>query len=426
MQAYQMPEKRSFRMIVIDRAKIASQINIDDEELRRAYDMNRERYRTGERVRVRHILLKTTEVPEADRPKIKARAEELLKQVRGGGDFAELARKHSQDPGSAIKGGDLDWVLRGQTVKPFEDAAFSLKPNEISGVIETQYGYHILQVLEKEAAKVRPFEEVKDELAGERRSQAVNDRMQDVADQVRAELSRNPQNADQIAQKFGVTVIRVEEAGAGDPLPEIGAGAEVHSAVAATGKGEVTPVIQVGEDRLIAAVVDNITPARQANFAEVEQRVRDAYIAEKAAEIARQKAAEAAEKAKAAGGDLRSIAKAYGVEIKSPPAFGRDAAVEGIGPSSYFLEAFNKEAGALLNPVNLGDTTYIAKVTKREAADMSKLPAERETLVTAIKGRKARERDELFKEGLLSELVREGKVKIHDDTVKRLVASYRG
>ena len=132
-----------------------------DADLLRAYQTNLDQFRTPERVKARHILIKTMDKPKEEQDKLAAKAGDLLKQLRGGADFADLAKKNSDDPGSAQKGGDLDWVTRGQTVKEFEDAAFSLKPKEFSNVIKTQYGYHIIQVLEKEPAKVKPFEEVK-------------------------------------------------------------------------------------------------------------------------------------------------------------------------------------------------------------------------------------------------------------------------
>ena len=162
--SYQLPEKRSAQILIVDEAVVAQAVTIPEAELRRAYDQNKDSYRLPERVHVRHILLKTTEKSAEEIAKIKIRAEELLKQIRQGADFAELAKKNSEDPGSAAKGGDLDWVVRQQTVKAFEEAAFSLKPKETSNVITTEYGFHILQVLEKQEARLRPFEEVKTQL----------------------------------------------------------------------------------------------------------------------------------------------------------------------------------------------------------------------------------------------------------------------
>src|SRR5579863_4792168 len=168
---YTVPEKRNLAILVLDRAKIEQSISPTEAELKRAYANEKDKFRTQERVKARHILLKTTDKSPAEDAKLKAKAEELLKQIKGGADFADLARKNSEDPGSAKKGGDLDWIVRGQTVKPFEETAFSLKPGELSGVIKTDYGYHIIQVLDHQQAHQQTFEEAKAQLTDEYRKQ---------------------------------------------------------------------------------------------------------------------------------------------------------------------------------------------------------------------------------------------------------------
>ena len=135
--SYRIPEKRGMKLVVFDPAKINESVAVSDAQLRMAYEQNKDRYRTPERVKARHILLMTQGKPPDEEAKIKAKAEDLLKQVKAGGNFAELAKKNSEDPGSKDKGGDLDWVVKGQTVPEFETALFALKPNEISGVVKT-------------------------------------------------------------------------------------------------------------------------------------------------------------------------------------------------------------------------------------------------------------------------------------------------
>jgi peptidyl-prolyl cis-trans isomerase D len=122
--AFPTPEKKSLAILIVDQAKLEQSIHPSEAELRRVYLNDQDKFRTPERVQARHILLKTTEKSPAEVDKVKTKAEDLLKQIKGGADFAELARKNSDDPGSAVKGGDLGWLVRGQTVKPFEDARF--------------------------------------------------------------------------------------------------------------------------------------------------------------------------------------------------------------------------------------------------------------------------------------------------------------
>jgi len=231
-QEFLNPEKRSFSLLVADEAKVGASIEVSDAELRAAYNQNLDRYRTPERVKVRHILIKTNDKPKEELPKLEAKANDILKQVKAGGDFAALAKQHSDDPGSKDKGGVYEGVVRGQMVPAFEQAAFSLKPMEVGNLVKTEYGFHILQVLEKEHAKLKPFEEVKAELATERKREAVFARMQSSIDQARAELAKNPKNGAEIASKFNLAFADVQGASKGQPIPEVGVNADLDATVA--------------------------------------------------------------------------------------------------------------------------------------------------------------------------------------------------
>ena len=146
--------------------KVFNQIAVTDQDARKFYDENQDKMQRPERVHARHILIKVEPgAAEADKQKAKEKAEGLLEQIKGGADFARLAAESSDDPGSKVRGGDLSWFSRGQMVGPFDKAVFALaKPNDLSGVVETQFGYHIIQLLEKQAASAVPFEEAKPQI----------------------------------------------------------------------------------------------------------------------------------------------------------------------------------------------------------------------------------------------------------------------
>ena len=187
--SYTTPAKSSFQVVVLDQDKVEGTIQLSDEQLRAAYSGNLENFRMPERIHVRHILIQTEGKSDAEKKTLKAKADDLLKQLKAGADFAEVAKKNSQDTASAEKGGDLDWMVRGQSGSPeFEAAAFALKPKEISNVITSMYGYQIVQLLEREPARVKPFEEVKAGLMVDLRKQTVVDKMQSLGDQVHAAL----------------------------------------------------------------------------------------------------------------------------------------------------------------------------------------------------------------------------------------------
>jgi peptidyl-prolyl cis-trans isomerase D len=425
--ALMTPEKRSFDVLIADEEKIGAAVQVNEQELRTAYSRNLERYRTPERVRVRHVLIKTQGKSPEETKKAEATANDLVKQIKGGADFAEIAKKHSEDPGSAAKGGDLDWVTRGQMVPAFEAAAFSLKPNEISNLIKTEYGYHIVQVLEKETARVKPFEEVRAELEMEAKREAVYQKMQTAIDQARAELARNPKQAEQIAAKYNLMYVKADNVGRGQSIPEIGTNAELEATVSELRAGEVSPVVQITPTRLAVAVVNNIVPPRVPQLAEIESDVREKLSAQKAQQLAQQRTKEMQDKFAAAGGDLNAIAKANGLEVKQTQFFGQDGAADGIGPAQYVVEGFNKPAGSVLPPFTIGNQVFLAKVIDKQVANPSSMsPAEREQLVVSLKRKKAAERRELFEDGLLTQLIKEGKVKKYAENIKRVTANYQG
>ncbi len=423
--SFPMPEKKSLAILIVDQARLEQSIHPTEAVLRRVYLNDQDKFRTPERVQVRHILLKTTDKAGAEVDKVKARAEELLKQIKGGADFAELARKNSDDPGSAPKGGDLGWLVRGQTVKPFEDAAFSLKPKEISGVVKTEYGYHILQVMDHQQAHLRTFEEVAAQLGDEVRKQSVSQMMQDLTDRAEAGLKKDA--PEKVAKDLGLAPpIIVQNVAPGDPLPEIGVNKDFEQSLTGLKKGDVSQAVAVTPVRNAVAVVTNIIPTHPATFEEAQARIKQALEQQKVIELVNKRGDDLVAKTKAMNGDLEKAAKALGLEVKKPPAFDRRGAVEALGQATYISEAFSKPDGAIVGPLSVPDGKVVVKVLSHVPADISTFAAQRPLLRDELKSKKARERDQLFEAGLREQLIKEGKVKIHEDVVNRLVANYRG
>lgn len=173
--------------------KYAAGITITDAEAKKFYDENIDRFKRPEMVRASHILIGVTEKATAEeKEKAKAKAEEVLKEVKAGKDFAELAKKYSTGP-SNVKGGDLGFFGRGQMVKPFEDAAFALKPGEVSGVVETQFGYHIIKVTDRKGGDTVKLddvkEKIKDYLKDSQIKQKVNDFLTGLREKAKIERS---------------------------------------------------------------------------------------------------------------------------------------------------------------------------------------------------------------------------------------------
>ncbi len=425
-QQFQIPVKRDVSLVIVDEAKLGESIDVTDAQLRQAYDSQRERFRVEEQVRARHILMKTTPGDEKENARVKQQMEDILKQIRGGANFEELAKKHSEDPGSGFKGGDLGFIARGQTVKNFEETAFSLAPKTVSDVIETEFGYHIIEVLEKQAGRLKPIEEVKDELVTEVKRRQLYDRMPALAEQARAALDGNPSAAREVAQKLNLTYARADKVGPGDPFPVLGVNQELEATAFALEKGGVTPVLQLQGDRLVVAIVDEVYPARPATLAEVESRVRTTYISEKAREMAEEKAKEFEARLRANNNDFEKTARELGHKLIDSGEFDRQTEMQGIGPAAYFGEqAFVNPVRAVIGPYRVSGDVYFFRILSQTPPDPSKLPEEREAIVSMIKDRKLRERRDLFEESLIDQLRKEGKVKVYDDVIKRIISSYR-
>ncbi len=180
---FQAPEQASIEYVVLDLDAMGQQVSINEEDLARYYSENAARYSTPEERRASHILIAADKsLPAADRAKAKAKAEALLADLaKNPNGFAELAKTNSQDPGSAVNGGDLDFFGRGAMVKPFEDVAYGLKVGETSGVVETDFGYHIIRLTDKRGGDKRSFESVRAEIEAEVRSQLAQQKFAEAA-----------------------------------------------------------------------------------------------------------------------------------------------------------------------------------------------------------------------------------------------------
>lgn len=291
---FEAPEQVDIEYAVLDLDAVRKTIQVSDEELRRYYDANLKRYTTPEERRASHILIAADRsAPQAQRDAARAKAQGILDELRAKpAAFAELARKHSQDPGSAAKGGDLDFFGRGAMVKPFEDTVFSLKPGETSGLVETDFGFHIIRLTEVRGGVTKPFEAVRGEIADEIAKQLAQQRYAEAAEQFSNLVDDQSDSLKPVAEKLGLPVqtasgvTRTPTSGATGPL----ASARFLEALFdedTLRSSRNTQAIEAGPNQLVAGRVLKHTPARKVPLAEVKDRVRQIVAARQAAALAR-------------------------------------------------------------------------------------------------------------------------------------------
>jgi peptidyl-prolyl cis-trans isomerase D len=425
VKQYTHAETRDLVILVADKARMEAALDPTDAQLQQLYNQNKEQFRVPERVHALHILFMTQGKPPADDAKIRAQAEDVLKQVQHGGDFAALATKHSEDPGSKTKGGDLGWVQRGQMVPEFEKATFGLKPGQISGIVKTQYGYHIIKALAHEDAHLQTFEEARAAIVPAWKNAIVNNEMEQVSDKVQTALQKDPQHPDQVAEQFKMQVVRANGVGGGAPIPEIGTNADFEQSIASLKPGQVSPVVALPGDKEVLAMVTAVNPPRPSTFEEVKDQVQTAMVQNRLNAAVQKHAQELLDKARAMGDDLEKAAKAMGLEVKTTGEFERVGTIEGIGTASYLQAAFTKPVGSLLGPVPLPDSTLVGRVIAVIPPDPAKFADQRATVRDQVKSDKARQRDVLFEAGVRDELKRQGKIKYHQDVIDRLISQYR-
>ena len=310
------PEQASVDFLLLDLETVVKGITISEADLKTYYEQNVQRLGGQEERRASHILIAAAKTaPAAEREKAKARAEELLAAVKKAPDsFAELAKKNSQDPGSAPNGGDLDFFARGAMTKPFEEAAFALKKGEISPLVETEFGYHIIRVTDVKAPKQRTFDELKPELEADLKKQQAQRKFAETAETFSNGVYEQADSLKPVAEKLKLQVrsaddvTRTPAPGTKGPLANPKFLAALFSPDSIEKKRN-TEAVEVGPSQLVSGRITKFTPARTLPFAEVKDKVRERYLAVRGAEMAKREgeAKLAAWKASPASAVLRPV-----------------------------------------------------------------------------------------------------------------------
>lgn len=296
LSAYTTPEQAKVEYVVLSGDALAAGQTVSPEELKSYYDSNIQRFRTDEQRRASHILITVAkDAKEADRKAAKEKAEKLLDDVRKHPEtFADVAKKNSQDPGSAEKGGDLGFMGRGALVKPFEDAMYALKDGQISDLVETDYGYHIIKLTGIKPAATQPLDAVRPELEAELKKQLAGKKYAEQADAFGNTVYEQSDSLKPAADKFKLTIQTADNV-TRQPNPALGKDSPLNNekVLKALFSDDTiknkrnTEAVQVGPTTLVSARIVDYRPSAPRKFEDVEAQVRQAYIAQQAAELAR-------------------------------------------------------------------------------------------------------------------------------------------
>jgi peptidyl-prolyl cis-trans isomerase D len=398
-----IPEKRKISYMVIDATKIP--VTITDADYQKAYQQNQEQYKTPEEVDVRHILVKTEE-----------QAKDIKKQLEGGADFAALAKKYSEDPGSKDTGGLYKNVQHGKMVPEFDKAAFSLPVGKISDPVKTSFGYHILKVDAHRPAGQRSLAEVKPEIESQLRAQMEQQAAEKLATQVLAD-ARSAGMAKAAAQ-HNLTLTTTDFVAADAALPGLGVAPDAMQQI--FGFQKDTPSrADAGENVVIADVLD-VHPRSTPTFEQAKSQVEERFRQERASQMLGQKVQELADKAKQSG-SLKQAAKEMALTVKTSDLVSPRDQVSGLGSLAENAPAvFDLKQGQVSDPVRANAGAAVLQVQDKQQPPATEFAAKkdqiREQLVNDRRGQALSD----FARNAYVKMVKDGSIKINPQEQARL------
>jgi peptidyl-prolyl cis-trans isomerase D len=427
--ANSIPQKIKAQYIVIETAKLTDKVQVTQAELQQYYNQHQDEYRIPETVTVRHILIKTPtpgpdgKVDQAGVDAARKKAEEIAKQLKAGGNFAELAKKNSDDPGSAQDGGLLPPLTKGRSVPEFEQAAFNTPVGQTTDIIRTSYGFHIIQVEAKQQARLKPLDEVKPEIEAVLKGQKASAEAQNLANAVQA-LARAAGMSKAAADK-GLTVTTAGPLAEGDPLPGVGNAPEFASALFTAKKGDPPATAPLPQGYAIYQVTE-VQPPQSPTFEQVKSKVEEQFKQQRAQTQLAQKTQQLADRAHAEH-DLQKAAKEAGATVKTSELVDRTAQVPEVGAMSGGANvAFEMKPGDISGPIQGGDNGIVIKVLELQQPSPEQLKQNWDSVKETLLEQKRNEMEELYLENLRARLEKEGKVKINKKEMESLGRTAEG
>lgn len=382
---YRIPEQRMGHYLLVDQNALRQTLEVGDAEIEAYYREHRDEYAQEEQVRARHVLVSTEErTPDEAR----ARIQEARERLDAGEDFASVAAELSEDPGSAARGGDLGFFGRGRMVPPFEEAAFGATPGELVGPIETQFGYHLIEVQDRREERQRPLDEVRELIANRLRATSAAERAEALAQQLRDDLADEPSlarmeaiAAENPAVQAGTTEPFPRQGGRIEPL---GSAPTVANAAFALGEGELSEPVRAARGWVVLQVSEVHEP-RLPDLSSVEEEVRRDLRRQKAVVRAREILDEAAGDSDS-GSPVERAAETLGLEIQSGGPFGRGGSIPGLEQAPELVSrALSLEEGEVGGPIVAGSQAVLFEVTSRERFDPEQFREARDSIADQLR-----------------------------------------
>jgi peptidyl-prolyl cis-trans isomerase D len=410
---FKIPEKRKIRYLLIDIDAVRAKVTIPPADVERAYNNGIDQYTTPEQVRASHILLKTEGKDDAA---VKTKAEEILKQARAGADFADLAKKNSEDDASAKNGGDLDYFGRGRMVPEFDAAVFAMAPGQISDLVKTQYGYHIIKLVDKKTATTRTLAEVRQQITDQLAYERAQAQAADLSTALEKQISK-PADLDKAAKAQGLIVQESGFFARDEPILGLGPSPEAANRAFEMKQGDVAGPLRASRGFVFETLVAKQDPYVP-KVDEVKDKVREEVIKLKARDASRKKAGEIAAKLKSAA-DFEKAAKAAGIEAKTTELIARDAPIPDLGNAPAVEDAaFKLAVGAVSDPIQTDTGTAVIKVLEKKEVTTEEWTSSkdrfREELLTDRRNR--------FFSAYMAKAKQKMKIDVNRETLQRAVS----
>jgi peptidyl-prolyl cis-trans isomerase D len=416
-EKYRVGERRRIKYAIVNVDQVRSTIKVPDADIEAFYQQNLQQYQTPAQVRASHILLK---LEGKDEKQVQALAEEIAKKAKAGADFAALARQYSEDESNSANGGDLDYFGRGRMVAEFEQAAFAMKPGDISDPVKTAFGFHIIKVVDNKPDSTRPVAEVRPEIEDQLKWQKAQAEAEQIAKSLEGAM-KTAADLDRVAKERGLSTVETGLIQQNEPIQGVGMQPELSTRLFGMKEGEVTPAMRVATGWVFGTVTSR-QDAYLPKLDEVRARVSDDLKLEKAAELAKQRAQEIAKELQSAG-DFAAAAKRRGLEVKTTELIARGSAIPDLGMSEAIDQAaFALPQGGVSDAISTPAGTAVIRVAEKVDVTDAEIELGREQLRDEMVNQR---RDRFF--GAYMQKAKQGlDIAIREDVLARVTGPATG